>query len=338
MKPVLRVIAFLFLVGLGFRLFEGFTNYQSRPYPIPAPPLVVLLLLCIPPLPYLNGWALMQAFRYAFQPGEDRELRRYTWLISGIATLSYIISLIFTLKPENTNVRSAVIVLGIFNVIIGGLGGWWISHRRNFSTEFTRKMIIGCVLLSLAFPFAMFFRIFGWAILMAFWCAFVGCRAALSQFLEKEGGVGSQWGIDRMALEIPGLFLIAAIPMMIVGFVIWYVLVSLRLDAFFAVAIFPLIALAVVIAIFVNIVIRYLKYRVQQGAWLVKKKAAQPSGADGLRRSDRTLWRKLFDYTLIWVSGTVTVWVCLIWAVTSAPITFQILIGTLEFYNSLYFY
>lgn len=292
-------------------------------------PLILItltIMLLIPPLPYLNGWALMQAFRYAFQPGEDRELRRYTWLITGIATLSYLVPLTFAITRQDVDFKAAIIILGIFNVIIGALGGWWISRKRNFSTAFTRKMIIGCILLSLPVPIGLYFGIVAWCILMALWCAFVGCRAALSQFLEKEGGVGAQWGIDRMALEIPGLFLIIVVPMMTLALGLWYGLMFLRLDALFAI-IYPLVALAVVVAIFVNVVIRYLKLRVRRGAWLVKKKAAQPDGANGLRRSDRSLWRKLFDYTLIWVSGTVTVCLCLIWAVTTAPAWFQMLMG-----------
>lgn len=292
-------------------------------------PLILItlaIMLFIPPLPYLNGWALMQAFRYAFQPGENRELRRYTWLITGIATLSYVVLLTFATTRQDVDFKAAIIILGIFNVIIGALGGWWISRKRNFSTAFTRKMIIGCILLSLPVPIGLYFGIVAWCIPMALWCAFVGCRAALSQFLEKEGGVGAQWGIDRMALEIPGLFLIIVVPMMTLALGLWYGLMFLRLDALFAI-IYPLVALAVVVAIFVNVVIRYLKLRVRRGAWLVKKKAAQPGGADGLRRSDRSLWRKLFDYTLIWVSGTVTVCLCLIWAVTTAPAWFQMLMG-----------
>ncbi len=288
--------------------------------------LALVMILIIPPLPYLNGWALMQAFRYAFQPGEEWELNSYVWLIGGIATLSYLVPLTFALVVPSVDFKSTVIVLGIFNVIIGGLGGWWISRKRNFSTAFTRKMIIGCILLSLPVPIGLYFGIIAWCILMALWCAFVGCRAALSQFLEKEGGVGAQWGIDRMALEIPGLFLIIVVPMMTLALGLWYGLMFLRLDALFAI-IYPLVALAVVVAIFVNVVIRYLKFRVRRGAWLVKKKAAQPDGANGLRRSDRSLWRKLFDYTLIWVSGTVTVCLCLIWAVTTAPAWFQMLMG-----------
>jgi hypothetical protein len=289
--------------------------------------LALVMLLFIPPLPYLNGWALMQAYRYAFQPGEEKSLRRYTWLITGIATLAYLVPLTLALTRDDVDFKLAVLALGVLNVVIGAVGGWWISRKRGFTTAFTRKMILGCGLLALAVPLGLYFGLLGWIALFTLWCAFVGCRAALSQFLEKEGGVGAQWGIDRMALEIPGLFIVIVPPLTILGIGVFAITVRVWNTTASFFWLYLIIVPLLIIGAFVSIVIRYLKFRVRQGAWLVKKKAALPGGAGGARSSDRSLYRKLFDYTWIWVSGTVTVCLCLAFAVMTAPAWFQMLFG-----------
>lgn len=284
-------------------------------------------LLIIPPLPYLNGWLLMQVFRYAFQPGEDRELRRYTWLVTGIATLGYLFPLTLALTREDVNFKVAVAGLGLINVIAGVAGAVWISRQRDFSDRFTRRMALASGLLSLAVPIGLGLGPFSWIGVMLVWCAFVGCRAALTQFLEREGTDGAQWGLDRMALEIPALFLFVAVPLGI-GFsaLLFFLMARFRVDSILIVF-YPIFGLLATISIFVSVIIRYLKFRVGQGAWLVKKKSVQTGTADGLRRSDRTLYRKLFDYTLIWISGTLTVCMCLYFAILNAPVWFRLVMG-----------
>jgi hypothetical protein len=284
------------------------------------------LLLFLPPLPYLNYLLMKQAYRYAFQPGEDKPLRRYTRLISGIAMLAYVIPLTFALTRQDVDFKAAMILLGVLNVIIGAAGGWWISRKRGFTTAFTRKMTIGSGMLALAVPAGLLGGTLVWCVILASLCAFLATRTVISRFLEHEGGVSSRWGVDRLSLEIMIVYYTLLVPVAI--------LLSLIVGTFtnfgrlrvseLSFVFLPIGLCILILALCASSMIKYLKFRVETGLWLVKKKAAQ---AGDMQAADRRLWRGLFGYTWAGLIVASALCACLLWAQSLAPAWYRMLQG-----------
>jgi hypothetical protein len=277
--------------------FRPLTDWRlTNPFPILV---VVICALCMPPLPFIHHWTLKQAYRYAFQPGETKELNRYAAGVTTLVTVLAAAAVIFWVTQTRFDYFEVVLVVALLTALIGAIGGVIIAKRRNFTHRFTWRIALGSALVSLCVPIGVIgIYVTWWAVitlLIGFWVY----RRMLVRSLERQEAIMTHWQLDRLTLETLGIFLIMLIP-----------LTALPLGILARVATIWVLPLALFIPL-ISITVLYLYIRWRGNASFLRKKNALPESGDAIPEDSPLFqgfawWRTVFGATAFWVGLALT--------------------------------
>jgi hypothetical protein len=180
--------------------------------------LITILGLTVPPLTWLHGWFIGQAWRYAYPEGEaDVALAQAVRVARGITFLAAG-AVVIWLTNINIDFYEIVALMTVLTVAIGIYEAWQLARRRHYSRGFTLRLALATALLSLIVPagVALTTTGTGWPIILSALSLFIFLRQGFSDQIEREGGHATRWQIDRIALELLILVVLAGY------WVIWF--------------------------------------------------------------------------------------------------------------------
>jgi hypothetical protein len=196
--------------------------------------------LIIPPLAFLHFFVLAQVYRYAYQPGEHLQAYKFSGRITAGLTGLAALAVIFWLTNDQIDYYPIVGTMTLICAGAGVGGAVYISRKRLFTTRFTQFAAVGAALVSLIVPLGVAAVWFLWPLIIGLICAFIAYRRLLEQYLERNDVIASQWGKDRLVLEIMAIMTFVLLPLLTMTFFSLSGFALAVIPGFFVVAILSL--------------------------------------------------------------------------------------------------
>ncbi len=271
--------------------------------PVTHPAEVEALIICAMTLPLVflsHTWLLGQAWRYMYPPDETYAVMSLCRWVALIVSAVYVLVLELWHFDASANFFVLDGIFAVCVVTVSVLTGVSVARRRQFTDAFVRKLGIVTGLLSLIVPavVAATPTQVSWPLLVALLLGFIVYRRALRRYLDRFEARATLWQIDRLTLEIEGLFVLLLVPMGLLSAVIFQNVGALFLIALIAV---PSIAAAVMWG--------YTKWR---GHGFVLKKKASPLELHDTPLFGESQWfAMLLGRTVVWLLGAAGIWLVL---------------------------
>jgi hypothetical protein len=175
------------------------------------------------PLPWVQAWLLNQVWRYLFSPDEASKASRLAWTVSFVNSLLYLCVIAGWLPDAETHRYVMMVSIGLLTTCIGIAAGVIAARRRHFTDVFTRNLALATGLLSLIPPVGIALTPFkfAWPIILTLIVGFILYRRAMQRYLDKFEARATLWQLDRLTLEIVGLYVLFIVPFSVMALLIF---------------------------------------------------------------------------------------------------------------------
>jgi len=156
-------------------------------------------------LPFLvYAWLLTQVWRYAFPAdGQHRALALASALSIGLGVIAWLAIWVW-LSDDRIEVPLFVAAASISAMMIttSSLIAIWLAHSRHFTTAFTVRFALATAVLSLMVPVGIVGGLTAWVIIIFGIIGFMFYRRGVSHYMETRHVTTTQWGLDRLSVEL----------------------------------------------------------------------------------------------------------------------------------------
>jgi hypothetical protein len=263
------------------------------------------LIVCAMTLPLVflaHSWLIEQVWRYMYSPDERYTARFLARLVAVVVSGLYVAIIAFWKADAYANFFVLVGVFALCAVALSVAIGVRVARRRHFTDAFVQRMGIVTGLLSLIVPavVAATPTQLSWPLIVALILGFIVYRRALSRYLDRFEARTTLWQIDRLTLEIEGLFVVLLVPM---GILSALVLASPNSGGISLVALIAVPSIAAAAMWF------YTKWRGRN--FVLKKKASPLELHDTPLFGENRWFAALLGRTVLWLVASAGVWLVL---------------------------
>jgi len=235
-----------------------------------------ITLVCVALVFLLYAWLLTQIWRYAFPTGEQHRAQTLAGALSIVLGVVAWLAIDVWLLDERIEVSLVMATASVFIMMLSssGLMAIWLARSRHFTSAFTLRFALTTGLVSLIVPICVLGGLIAQVIITFGVIGFMFYRGCTSRYLETRSATITQWGLDRLAIEITLLvsFLLLPIAGMIFG------VFGLNI---FSVALEPSGQFAASLYVFVMSLMFTAGYVAWRGKHVLIKKKAAPVIEDG---------------------------------------------------------
>lgn len=166
--------------------------------------LITMLGLFVPPLTWIHGWLIGQAWRYMYPEGEEQRAVAEGVRTARVITFFAAAACVIWLTDIRVDFYQIVAAMAVLSVLISVYEAVQLAREHHFSHSFIARLAIATGLLALLVPLAVLFTTIGagWFVLLLILTAFIFNRHALTRHLEHIGAHVTRWQIDHITLEV----------------------------------------------------------------------------------------------------------------------------------------
>jgi len=253
--------------------------------------LVVIVALLVPPLPLIHAYLLSRVYRYLFQPGEEAHAHRLARQVALVVTVAAALSVAFWLVTETVDYYPVVALMGVFSVLLSAGIAVMTARKRHFTNKFTRRIGLASAFAGALVPLGVAAIWFLWPFIITGVFGYAILHRRIGYYMERRQHILTNWGLDRLTLEVMALFGLMFIPL-------GAILFGTNFLGFRNISWpFLLVGALGIIAVAAGAVYLYIRVR---GAAAIKKNGPDADAEQSPSMAGLGWWRMLFGSAVVW--------------------------------------
>ncbi len=251
--------------------------------------LVVIVALLVPPLPLIHAYLLSRVYRYLFQPGEEALAHRLARQVALVVTVAAALAVALWLVTESVDYYPVVALMGVFSVLLSAGAAIFTARTRHFTNKFTRRIGLAAGFAGAVVPLGVAAIWFLWPFIITGVFGYAILHRRIGYYMEQRQHILTNWGLDRLTLEVMALFGLMFIPLGAILFGTNFLGFRYLSWPFLLVGALGIIAVAA------GAVYLYIRVR---GAAAIKKNG--PDAEQSPSVAGFGWWRMLFGTAVVW--------------------------------------